>query len=264
MFSFAPEFSGTDTTFETVLIINNLIRWARYLNKSQGHEQMNMKTNKTYRTMTNAEVKKAAKSEVKAINSNPTYLMRRMNKIGQGKDTDLSDLKKAQEVSVIGIVELYNRLEEAFGCGGFWWGSLMARQGMLLTSCKEVKDDLSEGGSDFAPLYQRDGFVWTEVIDGKLYSFKAAASWSYENIVSSASMWLRFAEARAKASGQLYSWMQARKDAKKKASKTSKKSEKKQSTLERAALQLMQSFSKGEINSKELKKGLKELEAKAA
>jgi len=222
-----------------------------------------MKTNKKYNVMTNTEVKKAAKAEAKAINTNPTYLMRKLNKFATGKEKDLSDLKKAQEVSVIGIAELYNRLEEAFGCGGFWWGSVIARNGYLLTSCKEVKDDLDEGGSDFAPLSIRDGFIWTEVIDGKLYSFKAAAVWSFENIISSASMMLRFAEARAKASGQLYSWQQARKDAKKKASKKSKTSEKSnaEKRLARAIRQLKAQFSKGEITKKELTKGLLELAA---
>jgi len=90
-----------------------------------------MKTTKKYQVMTNTEVKKCAKAEAKAINTNPTYLMRKLNKFAQGKESDLSDLKKAQEVSVIGIAELYNRLEEAFVQGGFWWGSVMAREGIL-------------------------------------------------------------------------------------------------------------------------------------
>ncbi|MBR6141483.1 MAG: hypothetical protein IKQ37_06955 [Bacteroidaceae bacterium] len=222
-----------------------------------------MKTNKTYKVMTNNEVKKAAKAEAKAINTNPTYLMRKLNKFSQGKETDLSDLKKAQEVSVIGITELYNRLEEAFAQGGFWWGSIFARQGMLLTSCKEVK--LEEGESDMTPLYQRDGFVWTEVVDGKLYSFKAAAVWSFENIISSASMMLRFAEARAKQSGNLFSWQQARKDAKKKASKkskTSKKSGKSKTVVEgalfKAIQELQANFAKGKMTKKQLDEALTE------
>lgn len=217
-----------------------------------------MKTN----TLTNSEIKKGAKIEAKAINTNPTYLMRKLNKFAEGKETDLSDLKKGQGLTVDYIKEQYKRLVEAFDCGGFWWGSVMARNGYLLTSCKEVKDDLADGGSDFSPLCNRDGFVWTEVIGGTLYSFKAAASWSLENIITSSSMWLKFAEARAKASGQLYSWQQARKDAKAKASKkskTSKKSEK--SALERAAAQLSKAFEKGEINAKELAKGLAALKA---
>ncbi len=216
-----------------------------------------MKTNKKFQTMTNSELKKVASNEVKVINTNPTYQMRKLNKFAVGKETDLSDLKKAQEVSVIGIAELYNRLEEAFGCGGFWWGSVMAREGRLLTSCKEVKDDLADGGSDFTSLSTRDGFCWTEFVDGKLYSFRVAAEWSAVNIINSATMMLRFAEARAKAAGQLYSWQQARKEAKSKASKkskTSKKSEK--SALERAAAQLSKAFEKGEINAIELAKGL--------
>ncbi len=225
-----------------------------------------MKTNKKYNVMTNTEVKKAAKAEAKAINTNPTYLMRKLNKFATGKEKDLSDLKKAQEVSVIGIAELYNRLEEAFGCGGFWWRSVIARNGYLLTSCKEVKDDLSEGGSDFAPLSIRDGFIWTEVIDGKLYSFKAAAVWSFENIISSASMMLRFAEARAKAAGQLYSWQQARKDAKAKASKKSKTSKKSEKSLSeqiiaKAIKQINAQFANGEVSSKELETALKALAA---
>ena len=205
--------------------------------------------------MTNSEVKKGAKIEAKAINTNPTYLMRKLNKFATGKESDLSDLKKGQGLSVDYIKDQYKRLEEAFGCGGFWWGSVMARNGYLLTSCKEVK--LEDGESDMTPIYSRDGFVWTEVVDGTLYTFKAAASWSLENIITSSSMMLRFAEARAKQAGQLYSWQQARKDAKSKASKkskTSKKSEK--SALERAAAQLSKAFEKGEINAIELANGL--------
>lgn len=91
-----------------------------------------MKTNKKFQTMTNNEVKKAAKAEAKAINTNPTYLMRKLNKFATGKETDLSDLKKAQEVSVIGIAELYNRLEEAFAQGGFWWGVCYCQRGYAL------------------------------------------------------------------------------------------------------------------------------------
>lgn len=221
------------------------------------------KISKAYRVMTSNEVKKRAKSETKAIGTNPTYLMRKLNKFAQGKEADLSDLKKAQEVSVIGIAELYNRLEEAFGCGGFWWGSVIAREGMLLTSCKEIK--LEDGESDMTPLYQRDGFVWTEVIDGKLYSFKAAATWSFENIISSASMMLRFAEARAKQSGNLFSWQQARKDAKKKASKKSKTSKKggKGKTVVEGALfkaiqELQANFAKGKMTKKQLDEALTE------
>lgn len=222
-----------------------------------------MKTNKNYNQMTNCEVKKAAKAEVKAINCNPTYQMRKLNKFAQGKDTDLSDLKKAHEVSVIGICELYNRLEEAFAQGGFWWGSVMARQGMLLTSCKEVKC-IEDGESDMTPLLQRDGFIWTEVVNGKLYSFKAAAEWNAVNIISSASMMLRFAEERARLSGNLYSWQIARKEAKAKASKKSKTSKKSgkelgNAIIAKAVKQLERQFAKGQLNSKELEAAKKAL-----
>lgn len=42
-----------------------------------------MKTNKAYRVMTSNELKKCAKAETKAINTNPTYLMRKLNKFAQ-------------------------------------------------------------------------------------------------------------------------------------------------------------------------------------
>ncbi len=234
-------------------------------NKSQRHEQRFMKTN----VMSANEVKKGAKVEVKAINTNPTYLMRKLNKFATGKETDLSGLKKSEGLTTDFIKELYKRLEEAFGCGGFWWGSIIARQGMLLTSCKEVK--FEDGESDMTPLFQRDGFIWTEVVDGKLYSFKAAAVWSLENIISSASLWLKFAEARAKQSGNLYTWQQARKDAKKKASKkskTSKKSEKKQTVAEgalfKAIEELKANFAKGKMTKKQLDEALTKALAAAA
>lgn len=223
-----------------------------------------MKTN----TLTNSEVKKGAKIEAKAINTNPTYLMRKLNKFAEGKETDLSDLKKGHELSADYIKEQYKRLEEAFDCGGFWWGSVMAREGRLLTSCKEVK--LEDGESDMTPCYSKDGFVWTEVIDGTLYSFKAAASWSLENIITSSSMWLKFAEARAKASGQLYSWQQARKDAKAKASKKSKTSKKGsektvvEGELFKAIQEIKAKFAKGKMTKKQLDAELERVLSAAA
>ena len=51
-----------------------------------------MKTN----ILSNSEIKKNAKVEVKNVNTNPTYNMRKINKLATGKDVD-------------------------FNQGGFWW-----------------------------------------------------------------------------------------------------------------------------------------------
>lgn len=209
-----------------------------------------MKTN----TLTNSEVKKGAKNEAKAINTNPTYVMRKSNKICQGKDTDLKGLK-SEGITTDHLKELYKRLIEAFDCGGFWWDSVFARNDYLLTSCRAIEFDPTE--SDMTPVYDTGDFVWTEMIDGKLYSLKAAAEWNMTNLITSASMMLKFAEARAKASGNLYSWQTARAEAKKKATKKAKKA----SGLDAAIKQLKKAFKKGEINSVELKAKLAEIAA---
>jgi len=76
-------------------------------------------------------------------------------------------------------------------------------------------------------------------------------------------MMLRFAEARAKASGSLYSWQIARKDAKAKASKKSKTSKKGEnveltpSLIEKAVDEIMARFAKGEVSAEEVREVLK-------
>ena len=137
----------------------------------------------------------------------------------------------------------------------------MARNGYLLTSCKKVEFAEGDENEKSMQLHNSQGFVWTEMINGTLYSFKAAAVWNMENIISSASMWLKFAEERAKASGNLYSWQIAAKEAKAKAAKKAKKAKKTPSAIEKAIKQLNAAFAKGEINSIELAAKLAEFAA---
>ena len=221
-------------------------------------------------TMTSSEVKKGARAEVKNINTNPTYLMRKLNKFAQGKETDLNGLKKSEGLNTDFIKELYKRLDEAFGCGGFWWGSIIARQGFVITAAKKVEID--------EPLYTKEGRIHTEVIadgtaNGTLYSLKEGAQWSFENIIQSASLCLSFAEKRAKASGELYSWQKERKDAKAKASKKSKKTSKKteekgqkvvEGALFKAVQELQKAFANGKMTKKQMNEELDNLLSKVA
>jgi len=146
----------------------------------------------------NADIKKGAKATFASVNTNPTYIFRKMNKLAEGKDVDFNDLVK-EGVSKDDVCEQYNRLQEAANCGGYWWGSVIARNGYIITGAKKVEID--------SPLYvAKGGEVLTEVINGTLYSLKAAAAWSYSNVVASAALYLKFREEAAAKSGNLYSW----------------------------------------------------------
>lgn len=181
--------------------------------------------------LTNNEIKKGSKQEIQVVNTNPTYLFRKLNKVASGKDTDT---KEVEGFSREYLKELFSRLTEAFNCGGFWWGSVIARQGFCVTSARVVTfAEGDENGEEVKGLAVAKGdVILSEVIQdgnekGQLYSLKAASVWSYANIITSASLMLKWAEARAKASGSLYSWQQEQETAKAKA-KEQKKQEQKQ------------------------------------
>ena len=185
--------------------------------------------------MTNSEIKKGAKFETNVISTSPVWNMRKLNKIATGKD---QDAKEVEGFSRDYLKELYNRLDEAFNAGGFWWNSIIARQGFCVTAARPVTfAEGDENNDDVKGLYVAKGEVLlTEVIDGQLYTLKAAAVWSFANIISSASLWLKFAEARAKAANNLYSWQKAKNEAKAKA-KAEKAKEAKKARKEEAKLQ---------------------------
>lgn len=163
--------------------------------------------------LTNSEIKKGSRQEIRVVNNNPVWLFRKLNKIAAGKD---QDTKEVEGFSRDYLKELFSRLTEAFNCGGFWWGSVCARQGFIITAAREVTfAEGAENNDDVKGLSVAKGeVVLTEVIDGKMYSLKAASVWNFNNIIASASLWLKFAEVRAKASNNLYSWQKEQEQAK--------------------------------------------------
>lgn len=168
------------------------------------------------KVLTNSEIKKGAKSELQVINCNPVWNFRKLNKIASGKD---QDTKEVEGFSREYLKELFSRLNEAFNQGGFWWGSVIARHGFIVTSARKVVfSEGDENNDDVKGLAVAKGdIILTEVINGELYSLKAAAVWNMTNIVASAALWLKFAEAKAKASNNLYSWQKEQEQAKAKA-----------------------------------------------
>ena len=211
--------------------------------------------------LTNSEIKKGARQELQVINTNPTWNFRKLNKIASGKDTDT---KEVDGFSREYLKEIYNRSIEAFNCGGFWWGSVIARQGFIITSAREVTfAEGDENNDDVKGLAVAKGeVILTEVINGKLYSLKAAAVWNMANILASASLWLKFAEAKAKASGNLFSWQKEQEQAKAKA-KEIKKQEQKKARKEQAKAK-KQAKEQEQAKAKELAKALAALNAKLA
>ena len=163
--------------------------------------------------LTNSEIKKGSRQEAQVINTNPIWLFRKLNKIAAGKD---QDTKEVEGFSRDYLKELFSRLTEAFNCGGFWWGSVCARQGFIITAAREVTfAEGAENNDDVKGLAVAKGeVILTEVINGKMYSLKAASVWNMNNIIASASLWLKFAEERAKASNNLYSWQKEQEQAK--------------------------------------------------
>ena len=192
-----------------------------------------MKSTKEMQLKSNNQVKKEARETFASVNTNPAYIFRKMNKLAEGKDSDFNDISK-EGISKEAVCEQYNRLQEAAKCGGYWWGSVIARHGYIITGAKKVEID--------APLYvAKGGEVITEVINGTLYSLKAAAAWNYTNVVASAALFLKFKEEAAKESGALYSWqkvqatakaqaMEARKAEAKKARKAASEARKAEAT----------------------------------
>lgn len=154
-----------------------------------------------------SEIKKEARKEITNVVRNPLYIFRTLNKYAAGKDTIA---KEVEGYSREYVKELCDRLQEAFNQGGFWWGSVIARKGYIVTSVRKVAfAEGDEDNSDVNGLYTaKGGELLTEVINGDLYSLRAAASWNIGNVIASAGLALKFAEARAKEAGSLYTWQQ--------------------------------------------------------
>lgn len=178
----------------------------------------------TKKVKTTTQVTKGAKQETKEFLKSPSYGMRVLNRIAEGKD-----MKDIEGLSREDIHTLYTRSCEVSGQKqGFGWNTLIAREGMCVTSMRKVKltDRLYFAEGKWHVGEGKRTYMCEE-IDGQLYLLRTAA-WSYTAIVASTGLWVRMCEARAKASKNLYTWQQARKDSKRKADKQARKQARKQ------------------------------------
>lgn len=187
-----------------------------------------MKSTREMQCKTNAQVKKGASQVFASVNTNPTYIFRKMNKLAEGKDVDFNEIAK-EGICKEDVCEQYNRLTEAANCGGYWWGSVIARHGYIITAARKVEfAEGSDNNEDVKPLYVAKGEeLITEVINGTLYTLKAASAWNYSNVVASAALFLKFKEEAAKTSGTLYTWQKVQETAKAQAKEARKEEAKK-------------------------------------
>ena len=181
---------------------------------------------------TNNEVKKQARQEVAEMLKSPSYGMRVLNRIAEGKET-----KGIEGLSHEGVRQTYLRACEASGLRqGFGWNTLIARNGACVTSMRRVKltDRLYFAENEW--YVEVNGRTYTcEEIDGKLYVLKTAAKWSFDAILASTHLWLRMREAEAREGKNLYTWQQARKDSKRKGKKQARKQARKQAQAQTQA-----------------------------
>lgn len=132
------------------------------------------------------QVAKDAKKENQVINSNPGYIFRTLNKRSQGKD---KDAREVEGYSRDALKELFNRLENTFGCGGFWWGSVYAFNGRLVVSATQVQQ-----GKYYALGENRVVFHFA----GNSYIGTLAKEWSENAVIDAAKIRLNLVEQYAK------------------------------------------------------------------
>lgn len=139
-----------------------------------------------------AALKTAAKNEVKVINNNPTYIMRTLNKLAKGSD---KEAKAVEGYSIKAVKELYNRVNDAFG-EGFWWNSVYAIGGRLMTSIKAI-DDKTAFYLD--PTFPIDDNKVVIRFAGDYYLGTFAAKWDHAAVVAAAAAKLQLVEGYSKA-----------------------------------------------------------------
>ncbi len=93
-----------------------------------------------------------------------------------------------------------------------------------------------------------------------MYTLRAASAWSFSNIINSASLWLKFAEEKAKASNNLYSWQKEQEQAKAKAKEVKKEEAKKARKAQaKAKKEQKEQEQKEAIKAKEQAQAIQEL-----
>lgn len=154
-----------------------------------------------------AALKTAARNEVKVINNNPTYIMRTLNKLAKGSD---KEAKAVDGYSIKAVKELYNRVNEAFG-EGFWWNSVYAIGGRLVTSIKAID---AQSAYYLDPSYTIEDNKVVIRFAGGYYLGTFATKWDQAAVVSAAAAKLQLIEGYSKAIDKAEKAEKAEKEAK--------------------------------------------------
>lgn len=127
------------------------------------------------------QVASSAKQENKVINTNPGYIFRSLNKKAQGRD---QDAKQVEGYSRKSLKELFDRLNETFAGGGFWWSSVYAINGRLITSVTPLKQGKYYALNEKAVIR----------FAGQTYIGTFAKEWSENAVIDSAKVRLTMVE----------------------------------------------------------------------
>lgn len=182
------------------------------------------------------QVGAGAKQENKVVNTNPGFIFRTLNKRAQGRD---KEAKEVEGFSRENLKELFNRLNNTFAGGGFWWSSVYAVNGRLVTSLSLVKDPAKYGEltnvSPFAWSYESyipgaENHVLIEFA-GNLYLATLATQWSENGVIDAAKARLSLVEQYSAAIDKEQE--QERKEQEKEIRKAERKAERKRKSAER-------------------------------
>ena len=147
---------------------------------------------KKVNALTAAKVAAGAKKENKVVNSNPGFIFRTLNKRAQGRD---KDAKEVEGYSNENLKELFNRLNNTFAGGGFWWSSIYAVCGRPVTSLSSLSDSTAYY---MDPTYTPDAdHVLIHFAGG--YYLGTLGTWSESAVIDAAKARLNLVEQYAKA-----------------------------------------------------------------